>query len=127
VDAGLAAFYARLLAVLRRPALRDGAWSLLDCDPAWGGNPSVLQFIAWSWQRPAEARVCAAVNYAPQQAQCYVRLPWPELAGHTWRLRDLLGDAVYERHGDELLARGLYLDLPPWGHHVFEVQNASDG
>ena len=54
VDAGLAAFYARLLAVLRRPALRDGAWSLLDCDEAWGGNPSVQQFIAWRWQLPGE-------------------------------------------------------------------------
>jgi len=127
VDAGLAAFYARLLAVLRHPALRDGAWSLLDCAQAWGGNPSVQQFIAWCWQRPGQPRVCVAVNYAPQQGQCYVRLPWPELAGRSWRLRDLLGEAAYDRPGDELLACGLYLDLPPWGHHVFAVQNASDG
>jgi hypothetical protein len=127
VDAGLAVFYARLLAVLRHPALRDGAWSLLDCIEAWGGNPSVVQFIAWCWQLTGQPRVLVVVNYAPQQAQCYVRLPWPELAGRTWCLRDLLGDAAYGRTGDELLARGLYLDLPPWGHHVFEVQNAADG
>lgn len=126
VDAGLAAFYARLLAVLRRPTLRGGQWSRLDGSEAWGGNPSAQQFIAWSWELPGAPRLCAAVNYAPQQGQCFVRLPWPELAGKDWRLRDLLGDAVYDRPGDDLLARGLYLDLAPWGHHVFEVQNAAD-
>jgi hypothetical protein len=28
----------------------------------------------------------------------------------------------YRREGDDLLARGLYLDMPAWGYHVFEVQ-----
>jgi hypothetical protein len=28
---------------------------------------------------------------------------------------------VYERDGDDLARRGLYLDLPAWGYHVFEV------
>ncbi len=126
VDAGLAAFYARLLAVLRQPALREGVWALLDCVEAWGGNPSVQQFIAWRWQLAGAPALCVAVNYAPQQGQCYVRLPWPELAGRRLRFCDLLSDAVYDRTGDDLLARGLYLDLPPWGHHVFEVQNVGD-
>ena len=66
VDAALAKFYARLLAVLRHEALRDGAWSLLDCSDAWPGNGSSGQFIAWQWQGPGEAWLCAAVNYAPQ-------------------------------------------------------------
>ncbi|MFO1215573.1 MAG: alpha-amylase family glycosyl hydrolase [Burkholderiaceae bacterium] len=126
VDARLAAFYARLLELLRRPVLRDGQWSLLDCHEAWGGNSSVQQFIAWQWERPGAPRLCVVVNYAPQQGQCFVQLPWPELAGRGWRWCDLLGDAVYERPGDDLQARGLYVDLPPWGHHVFEVQNAAD-
>jgi hypothetical protein len=126
VDAAILAFYARLLSVLRLPALREGDWSLLDCHEAWAGNPGAQQFLAWRWQLPGTPDLCVVVNYAPQQGQCFVRLPWPELAGRDWRLRDLLGDAVYERPGDDLLARGLYLDLPPWGHHVFEVQNAGD-
>jgi hypothetical protein len=36
-------------------------------------------------------------------------------------LRDLLGPAQYEREGADLAERGLYLDLPEWGYHVFEV------
>jgi glycosidase len=121
VDATLARFYARLLAALRHKALRDGLWSLLDCNEAWAGNASVGQFIAWQWQGPGEAWLCAAVNYAPQPGQCFVRLPGAELKGRTLRLRDLLGPAEYERPGNDLVQRGLYLDLPAWGHHLFEV------
>jgi hypothetical protein len=121
VDAVLAQFYARLLAALRHPALRNGAWSLLDCHDAWPGNGSAAQFIAWQWQGPGEAWLCAAVNYAPQPGQCFVQLPLPELAGRLLRFKDLLGPSEYQRLGDDLLQRGLYLDLPAWGHHLFEL------
>ncbi len=121
VDPAVAKFYAQLLAALRHDALRDGAWSLADCSDAWPGNASAGQFIAWLWQGAGDAWLCAAVNYAPQQGQCFVRLTMPELAGRTLRFKDLLGPAVHDRPGDDLLRRGLYLDLPPWGHHLFEV------
>ena len=62
-----------------------------------------------------------AVNYAGNQSQCYVRLPFPDLAGRAVRLEDLTGPASYDREGSDLAARGLYLDLPPWGYHVFEM------
>ena len=32
-----------------------------------------------------------------------------------------MGPASYVRDGDNLATHGLYLDLPPWGYHVFEV------
>jgi hypothetical protein len=51
-------------------------------------------------------------------------LPWSDLPGRTWRLRDLLGVAVYDRDGTDLASRGLYLDMPAWGYHAFEVQPA---
>jgi len=121
VDPAIARYYARLLAALRHEALRDGLWSLLDCSDAWPGNASVGQFIAWHWQGPGERSLCAAVNYAPQPGQCFVRLPFPQWAGQTLRFKDLLGPSEYERPADDLLQRGLYLDLPAWGHHLFEL------
>jgi len=33
-----------------------------------------------------------------------------------------MSDAADEREGDDLLNRGLYLDLPAWGFHVFAYQ-----
>lgn len=122
VDDNLAQFYARLLAVLRRPVSRDGHWSLLECVPTWAGNPTADNFIAFRWESPKQPWLLVAVNYSPQQSQCFVRLPFPEIAQSALRLQDLLGPAVFDRPGDDLLARGLFLDMPPWGCHVFEVQ-----
>ena len=121
VDEGLQRFYERLLAVLRQPVVRDGQWQLLECVPAWEGNWTSDCFIAWSWQARDGERRLVAVNYAGNQSQCYVRLPFADLSGRTVRLKDMMGPASYDRDGGELLSRGLYLDLPAWGYHVFEV------
>jgi hypothetical protein len=58
------------------------------------------------------------------QGQCYVRLPFADLAGRRVRLEDLLSSARYEREGSDLVSRGLYLDLPPWGFHAFAMTAA---
>jgi len=123
VDVGR--FYDALLGVLRQPTVRDGQWSLLECAPAWDGNWTWDGFIAFAWRGRDGRRLLVAVNYAPHQGQCYIRLPFGELGGSTVRLRDRTSAAVYDRAGDELLARGLYLDLPGWGYYVFELGVAS--
>jgi hypothetical protein len=114
-------FYDRLLAVLKRPVVRQGQWQLLECVPAWDGNGSDDAFIAFSWQGPHGARLLVAVNYSGHASQCMVRMTFADLGGRRWQLRDLLGDACYERAGDELQVRGLYLDVPPWQAHAFEL------
>jgi hypothetical protein len=124
-DAAVAEFYEDLLACLRDAAFRLGSWQLLECRPAWDGNPTNDDFVAFAWSGPGELRRLVAVNYSGHQAQCYVALPWGDLPGRTVRLRDRLGPAVYDRSGDDLAARGLYLDLPAWGYHAFEL--ASQG
>jgi hypothetical protein len=120
-DPALAAFYDGLLECLRDRSFRDGDWQLLECRPAWDGNPTWDSFVAFSWSGPGEARRLVAVNYADHAGQCYAGLPWGGLEGRTWRLRDLSGPAVYERDGGDLAQRGLYLDLPAWGYHAFDV------
>jgi hypothetical protein len=51
-----------------------------------------------------------------------VRLPFDDLRGHAVRLQDRTSPAVSDRSGDDLLARGLYLDMPGWAYHVFVFQ-----
>jgi hypothetical protein len=121
IDATIHRFYEALLAVLRAPAVRDGQWRLLECAAAWDGNWTWDCFIAWSWEGADGERRVVAVNYADHQAQCYVRLPFADLGGRHVQLADLLSPARYERDGTDLAARGLFLDLPAWGHHAFEV------
>jgi hypothetical protein len=118
-------FYDRLLAVLRQPGVRDGQWRLLECVPAWEGNGTWDGFMAWSWEGKDGSRLLVAVNYAGNQSQCYVRLPFGELRGHSIRFRDRMSPAVYDRSGDDLTTRGLYLDMPAWGYHAFELTRPS--
>ena len=40
-------------------------------------------FIAFAWQGPGGERLLVAVNYAANQSQCYVRLPFADLGGKT--------------------------------------------
>jgi alpha amylase-like protein len=124
VDEALRRFYEHLLAVLRGPSILGGEWRLLDCVPAWDGNWTWDCCIAWCWQR-GNQRTLIAVNYAENQSQCYVRLPWSDLACRTVHLIDLLSSANYHRDGSSLISTGLYLDLPPWGRHVFAVSTLS--
>jgi hypothetical protein len=124
VDPRVRLFYERLLGVLRREVVRTGDWQLLDCVPAWDGNGSSDAFLAWIWQKANGARLLVTVNYAAHQSQCFVRLPFPDLGGRGWRLSDLLTDARYERDGTDLVSRGLYLDVPPWSYHAFELTRA---
>jgi hypothetical protein len=121
IDEELRAFYARLLDCLRRPEARDGAWALGTCRPAWDGNPTHAQFIV-SWWHQGDRRLITAVNYAPGRGQCYVSLTIPGLEEGRFALIDLLGEARYERTAHELCSPGLYLDLPAWGRHVFELR-----
>jgi hypothetical protein len=125
VDPELAKYYDRLLAVLRRRVVRDGQWRLLECVPAWDGNWTWDGFLGFAWEAPAGERLLVAVNYAPNQSQCYLRLPFGDLGGSSWRLEDLLGDAMYDRDGNDLQARGLYLDMTPWQACAFSLTRQS--
>ena len=122
LDQRLQQFYERLLGVLRQPAVRDGDWQLLDCTPAWDGNWSSDGFLVFAWQGAGGDRLLVTVNYAPNQGQCYVRLPFSDLANRRWRLQDVIGDATYDREGSDLQGRGLYLDEPAWKYHVFTMK-----
>jgi Alpha amylase, catalytic domain len=121
-DHGLQEFYDRLLAVLRLPAVREGHWELVECKPAWDGNWTWDGFLAFAWQRPGGDGVLVTVNYASTQGQCYVRLPFQDLVDRSVRFDDLMGPASYDRAGNDVLQGGLYLDVPPWGYHVFEMK-----
>jgi len=121
VEQPLKQFYDRLLGVLRHPVVREGQWQLLECIPAWDGNGTWDCFLAFAWQGSGGERLLVTVNYAPNQSQCYVRLPFADLGGGAWRLQNQLEDVGYDRDGSDLQSRGLYLDAPPWQASVFAL------
>ena len=123
-DENLNKFYMELLGVLRHRVVRNGQWHLLECVPAWEGNWTNDCFVAFAWESTGGERMLVAVNYAPNQSQCYLRLPFSDLGNSQWQLKDLLGEARYEREGSDIQDRGLYLDVSGWQYHVFELTRA---
>jgi hypothetical protein len=121
VNEDVVGFYDKLLACLRNPGLHEGMWTLLDCRPAWDGNWTDDCFVAQAWRGDADDRFVVIVNYADHDSQCYVSLPFSDLEGRRWVLRDLLSEISYKRDGNDLSSRGLYLSMRAWGRHIFHL------
>ncbi|CCH31974.1 alpha-amylase [Actinosynnema sp. NPDC047251] len=116
-DTGLAAWHHRLVGVANE--VRRGTWQLLDLR-GWPDNRTRDNLLAWSWTAP-DARTLVVVNLSPVASQGRVVLPWTDLADTTPVFRELLRDDTFHRDGQALSTDGLYVDLPPWGHHVVSV------
>jgi len=119
LDRELPAFYRKLLLTLRSVDLREGDWKLCD-RTGWPDNATCMNLVAWCW-RKGQARHLIVVNLSGARSQAQVLVPWDDLAGRSWQLTDAFTGAVYERDGSQMRSPGLYVDLEPWGYHVFEV------
>jgi hypothetical protein len=73
------------------------------------------------WTNTNGDRRLVIVNYADNQSQCYVRLPQLESGHRVMHFEDRMGMAKFDRDRHDLDARGLYLDMPAWGFHVFDI------
>ena len=126
-NSAVRSLYQHLLACLQRSCVRDGAWQLRESSPAWEGNWTDDNFICWQWNLEQELPLLICVNYSAMQSQCYVHLPDLPVASHTVVLQDLMHPTAYTRDTGDLRQHGLYLDLPAWGCHVFELHPSARG
>lgn len=120
-DAELRELYCRVLRATDDETFRLGHAIRLEPTPAWPGNDTHEALVARLWVGNHRQLRLAVVNLGGEAAQGFIPLALPEFAGKTVHLDDQLDDVSYERPGDDLLVRGLYVDLPPYGHHLFRV------
>jgi hypothetical protein len=119
----IASFYGRLLRVLKESSIfHDGAWSLIEPQPAWHGNWTSDGFVAYGWAETGGGRYLVVVNYAGDQGQCRLPLPFPEFRGARVRLTDAMGTQQYDRDGGDLFDNGLYIDHSSWRFNVFKLE-----
>jgi hypothetical protein len=117
VDEELRGFHDRLLPAAA--TVRRGEWR--QSDPAgWPDNDTYRALLAWSWTHE-DVRHLIVINYSDRPAQARVPLPWDDLRGREHRLTDLLTAQTYDRDGDELTERGLFVALEAWDCHVLSL------
>jgi hypothetical protein len=116
VDPALPGFYRRLLAEAALPVYRDGTFATCE-RVGWADNRSCRNLAAWCWRLGDERRL-VVVNLGSERSQALVRVPWPDLAGRTWRLEEALGGTTFDRSGADMVGPGLYVDLEGGAWHL---------
>lgn len=115
INRDLFLFYEQLLLNLKIISKANSQWVLRETFPAWKGNPTFRNFFVFS----QDNRYLAVINYSKTQSQCYVYLDLVGLKAKNVLFKDLLGSVEYVRSIDEITSRGLYLDMPAYGFHLF--------
>ncbi|HPS36871.1 MAG TPA: hypothetical protein PLL75_04000, partial [Candidatus Omnitrophota bacterium] len=111
--------YERLLKYIKPAVTHDGTWTLLTTRPAWDKNETYQGIISWLWQQGDQWKL-VVINYSMIRAQAFVKLPQVLNEKFFIQFRDALTGKAYERAGEELAAKGLYVDLEPWQAHLFD-------
>lgn len=121
VDPVIADMYRRLLKFIKGPTTHDGEWMLLETRAPWEKNETYPAILAWLWGR-GESWKMVVINYSLIRAQALVRLP--EFLNRRFfiQFKDVLTDKLYDRTGEELAQKGLYVDLQPWQAHLFDFK-----
>jgi hypothetical protein len=117
VNEELVDFHHRLLTEVNREVFRNGEWRLCQRG-GWHDNQSCLNILTWCWVL-GDVRYLVVINFSNERVQARIQVPWDELRGREWRLRDVLSGETHERAGSEIWDEGLYVDMGPWKYHLF--------
>lgn len=121
-DMALDSFYHKLLAETRAEIYQQGNWRLFNLFPAWSGNPTYDNMVAYGWAQGDEYRL-VIVNLTDIQSQALVNLSaWQGLAGSQWRLDDTLNEHSYTWGGDVITQSGLFVELEAYSCHIFRFE-----
>jgi hypothetical protein len=75
--------------------------------------------IAFQWRQSDGSRLLVVVNFANHASQARLGLSVDRLPS-SFPLKDLMSDAVFVREARQIAHEGLYVDLKPWGVHLFQ-------
>ncbi|MDZ7763158.1 MAG: alpha-amylase family glycosyl hydrolase [Melioribacteraceae bacterium] len=112
-------FYEKLLTITSNDIFCFGNWKLIDPVEAWEGNTTYSNILSWLWEYKEE-QILIIVNYAGIASQCSISIDTntekDEIIFH-----DILNEEQYIRATKDINNTGLYIDLQPFGTHIFSV------
>lgn len=111
-------FYQLLLQDAQNDIYREGHWQPCSVRQPWHDNDSYRNLYAYFWQYAGDYRLIV-VNFSEHSAQGSISVPLPQL--EQWQLRDILGNKLFERDGQDIASNGLFVELNGWSGHLFHV------
>lgn len=119
-NAGLEAFYQRLLAAAPYRQTPEDVWRLCEVRSLNSAPPQPNPWLAYTW-RTGGKFLLVVLNYSGNNAKGNVIIPdWRPGSGN-WTFTDRLTGKSFTYRGTDLAAFGLYVELPSWSGHLFEV------
>ncbi len=98
----------------------NGTWFLCPVS-TWPDNKTGEDLITFGWEN-ADKKQLIVVNYSDHTSQGRLILPWEDLIELDIKMRDVFTDEIIIRKGREIITEGLFVNLPPWGFHWFQIQ-----
>lgn len=118
-------FYGRLLREVSESIYHDGTWRMLEPQAIHSEDFTYQNLILYTWSYGADTRLIV-INLSGEWSRAIVALDdWQQLEDVEWLLVDILSESFTHHSGETLTARGLQLEAPPSGAHIFRFdQNA---
>ncbi len=116
-------FYRRLLHEVSRSIYHDGSWRLLEARPLQSADFTYQNLILYTWSYGEDTRL-VVINLSGEWSRATIELDnGQRLAGGQWLLVDILSESYTRHSGDEQTERGLQLEVPPFGAHIFRFDH----
>ncbi len=113
-------FYKLLFTEIKKSSIQNGYFKFLSPQPAWENNPAYRNFIIYIYENDDLEKDLVVINFSPYQSQCKVKIESLDLINKKFLIKDRLSSEKYIRDGNEMLYKGLYLDLKPYQSQIFE-------
>jgi Alpha amylase, catalytic domain len=117
-DPELSKLFETILSVTNEDIFHCGQWSLLQVTPE--GDSTSASLVAYQW-RTETARKVVVVNLAGSASQGRVQLGDAALPGRDYIFYDQLHAVRYPRDAQEVHEHGLFVRLPDYQAHLFDV------
>jgi len=89
------------------------------------GDRTSTDLIAYLWSEGSGNKL-VIVNLGSGTSSGRIYLSQELLSSSTLRFDDLLNDHAYERQSSDLRHLGLFVQLPGFGAHIFDVKRTQD-
>ena len=118
-------FYRRLLREVSHPLYRQGQWRMIEPEPIHPADFTFGNLLMYTWTDADDARL-VVVNLSGEWSRAAIRLDeWLPLESGKWLLYDILSESYTKHSGAALHERGLQLETPPYGAHIFRFERDS--